>query len=92
MAVALIKMFAFQFGYGYIADDIAEYFSYQYAVKKCLSIFAGEFEKITSFWKVFIDKCIRLEENLAMFTPVVLKNAFHVPRYGASSNLSKNET
>ena len=59
MAVALIKMFGFQLGYGYIAEYIAEYFITLMQQKKCLSIFAGKIEKkITSFWKVFVDKCI----------------------------------
>ena len=45
MAVALIKMFGFQLGYGYIAENIAEYFVTLMQQKKCLSIFAGKIEK-----------------------------------------------
>ena len=54
MAVALIKMFGFQLGYGYIADYIAEYFITLMQQKKCLSIFAGKIEKKS---QVF-EKCL----------------------------------
>ena len=51
MAVALIKIFGFQLGYGYIAEYIAEYFITLMQQKKCLSIFAGKIEKNYKFLK-----------------------------------------
>ena len=54
VAVALIKMFGFQLGYGYIAEYIAKYFITLMQQKKCLSIFAGKIEKKS---QVF-EKCL----------------------------------
>ena len=51
VAVALIKMFGFQLGYGYIAEYIAKYFITLMQQKKCLSIFAGKIEKNHKFLK-----------------------------------------
>ncbi len=68
--MALIKIFGFQLGYGYIADYIAQYYLPLCIEKSVCRFFPREILKksqVFKFKKVFVDKCIKKEENSAMF-------------------------